>query len=96
LPVIDDCRLGYDPLNYFVLIGEAGILPALFDRVAIPPAVASELLHARTPELVRSWMSSPPSWLEIDSPLLHKAGELDYLGAGEREAIMMTLSVGRC
>jgi predicted nucleic acid-binding protein len=77
------------PLNYFVLIGEADILPTLFGRVVIPPAVAAELLHAHTPELVRSWMSSPPSWLEVHAPTLHKADELNYLGAGERQAILL-------
>jgi len=77
------------PLNYIVLIGEAEILPALFDRVVIPPAVASELVHARTPELVRTWMSSPPSWLEVHSPAFSAAHELNYLGAGEREAILL-------
>ncbi len=72
-----------------MLIGAAEILPSMFDRVVIPPAVASELLHARTPELVRSWMSSPPSWLEAHSPTLPKADELDFLGAGERETILL-------
>jgi|HubBroStandDraft_6_1064221.scaffolds.fasta_scaffold1717748_1 predicted nucleic acid-binding protein len=34
-------------------------------------------------------MSSPPSWLEVRSPTSPKADELDYLGAGEREAILL-------
>ena len=33
-------------------------------------------------------MSSAPAWLEIRS-IFGKADELDYLGAGEREAIML-------
>ena len=31
------------PLNYLILIGEAHILPALFNRVVIPKAVHLEL-----------------------------------------------------
>jgi predicted nucleic acid-binding protein len=77
------------PLNYFVLIGQAGILSALFGQVVIPPAVASELQRPRAPELVRAWMTSPPPWLEVRSIARPKTDDLDYLGAGEREAILL-------
>lgn len=36
------------PLNYLALIGEIELLPRIFTRVLIPPAVISELHHART------------------------------------------------
>jgi predicted nucleic acid-binding protein len=82
------------PLNYLVLIGHAGILPVLFEKVAIPVAVASELQRARTPEIVRAWMSSPPAWLETRSITTSKAEALDYLGGGEREAILLAEEMG--
>jgi predicted nucleic acid-binding protein len=31
------------PLNYLILIPQADLLPQLFDRVLIPPAVFNEL-----------------------------------------------------
>jgi len=82
------------PLNYLVLIGHAGILPILFEKVVIPAAVASELRRARTPEVVRAWMSSPPPWLETRSIATSTTEALDYLGAGEREAILLAEEIG--
>jgi len=48
------------PLNYLVLIQAADILPSLYRRVLIPPAVKVELAHANTPAIVRAWISQPP------------------------------------
>jgi hypothetical protein len=58
------------PLNYPVLIGHEAILPALYARVLIPPAVLTDLRQARTPEAVRAWVAQPPAWLEVRPPLL--------------------------
>ena len=55
------------PLNYLVLIQAADILPNLYRRVLIPPAVKAELAHANTPAIVRAWISQPPQWLEVVS-----------------------------
>lgn len=77
------------PLNYLVLVGRAEVLSALFGSVVIPPAVATELQRARTPEMVRAWISSPPPWLEVRPVTRPMADDLDYLGAGEREAILL-------
>jgi predicted nucleic acid-binding protein len=33
------------PLNYLILIDQAELLPRLFDRILIPPAVFAELQH---------------------------------------------------
>jgi len=44
------------PLNYLVLIGAVNVLPALYGRVLVPGAVASELQHERTPAEVRAWI----------------------------------------
>src|SRR5467141_1064119 len=55
------------PLNYLVLIQAADILPNLYRRVLIPPAVKAELAHANTPAIVRAWISQAPPWLEVVS-----------------------------
>jgi predicted nucleic acid-binding protein len=51
------------PLNYLVLIDAVEVLPRLYQRVLIPPAVRDELARPQTPEPVRLWLASPPSWL---------------------------------
>lgn len=56
------------PINYLVLIGHVEILPSLYSRVVIPPAVVGDLQHPRTPEIVRAWIVAPPSWCTIQSP----------------------------
>jgi len=48
------------PLNYLVLIEAAEILPKLYRKILIPPAVKAELTNANTPNIVRAWMSQPP------------------------------------
>lgn len=75
------------PLNYLVLIGQADVLPSLFVRVVVPPAVLAEMLHAGAPRVVTKWASSPRSWLEIISPK-----SIDHglsLGLREAEAIYL-------
>jgi predicted nucleic acid-binding protein len=42
------------PLNYLVLIEAVEILPKLYGRVLIPPAVKIELEHSNTPDPVRT------------------------------------------
>ena len=53
------------PINYLILIGHIDLLPRLFDRVALPSAVQSELSKSRAPLPVKSWIAVPPLWLEI-------------------------------
>jgi predicted nucleic acid-binding protein len=77
------------PLHYLVLIDRPAILPALFGRVLIPPAVLEELQRPRTPTPVRVWMASPPTWLEIRTPSQPLVTSTLPLGAGEREAITL-------
>lgn len=49
----------------------------------------AELAHANTPDVVRRWISQPPSWLEVVSlePPIDLA--LASLDAGEREVISL-------
>jgi len=53
------------PLNYLVLIRRVEILPRLYGRVLIPPAVWREFQQRETPQAVRDWISRRPDWLEI-------------------------------
>jgi predicted nucleic acid-binding protein len=78
------------PINYLVLIQHDAILPALYERVVVPPAVLTDLRRSRTPAAVRAWVAYPPAWFEVRQP----QQELDVrhypkLGAGEREAIAL-------
>ncbi len=52
------------PINYLVLIGHIEILPQLYVRILIPPAVWKELRDAQTPSSVRAWAAQVPAWLE--------------------------------
>jgi len=84
------------PLNYLVLIQAAEILPNLYRKVLIPPAVSAELAHANTPVQVRAWISQPPSWLEVVRLKQPVDPALAHLDAGERDAISLAceLKVG--
>jgi len=77
------------PLNYLVLIEAAEILPKLYRKILIPPAVKAELTNANTPNIVRAWMSQPPAWLEVVSLKQPVDSAVSHLDAGEREAISL-------
>jgi predicted nucleic acid-binding protein len=77
------------PLHYLILIHQADLLPRLFDRVLIPPAVFDELQHVETPESVRHWIGHPPGWLRIEPLRSAPDPSLNHLDAGEREAIAL-------
>jgi predicted nucleic acid-binding protein len=80
------------PLNILVRIGHADTLSQLFGSVVVPPAVASELSHERTPEVVRSWLAAKPDWLRVQSPA-HIETTLQLKDAGEIEAISLALEL---
>ncbi|SPF37993.1 conserved hypothetical protein [Candidatus Sulfopaludibacter sp. SbA4] len=79
------------PLHYLVLIEEIHLLPALYGRVLIPPAVAAELTARGTPEPVRRWIGSQPRWLEVLAPKRLPSDLPEFLGPGERDAIALGL-----
>lgn len=81
------------PLNYLVLIQAAEILPNFYGKVLIPPAVRAELAHANTPDIVRAWISQPPTWLEVVSLKKPVDSDLSHLDAGEREAISLAFEL---
>jgi predicted nucleic acid-binding protein len=76
------------PLHYLILIQQETLLPVLYDRVVIPPAMYRELLRSETPEVVRQWLTHPSGWLTVQPPQ-HPlaAAAFPRLGTGEREAI---------
>jgi len=79
------------PINYLVLIGQIEILPRLYTRIAIPPAVLEELKRPAAPEPVRDWATHPPSWLEI---LTAKSiVSIARLDPGETEAIALAIEI---
>jgi predicted nucleic acid-binding protein len=76
------------PINYLVLIQQTMLLPTLYTRVVIPPAVYEELQRSSTPEVVRQWVARPPAWFMVQRPQRTlPARQFPKLGAGEREAI---------
>ena len=77
------------PLNYLILIQQTDLLPQLFDRVLIPPAVFEELQHQEAPEPVRRWFAAPPSWLQVQGLRSTPDASLDHPDPGEREAITL-------
>jgi hypothetical protein len=48
------------PINYPILIGHIGILPALFHKIILPSVVRDELVDA--PLSVRDWIATPPKY----------------------------------
>jgi predicted nucleic acid-binding protein len=75
------------PLHYLILIGQDKLLPALFDRVVVPRAVFDELRRDRTPEAVKAWIRSAPSWFEVRHVAADPGPPPRRLGKGEWEAI---------
>ena len=76
-------------MNYLILIHQVDLLPQLFDRILIPPAVFEELQHQEAPEVVRRWIASPPSWLQVQALRSVLDPALGFLDPGEREAIAL-------
>ncbi len=74
------------PLHYLVLIGQIELLPSLYGQVVVPVAIVNELQHLRTP-VVRTWISTPPSWLDIRDT--NADSTVTPLGAGELAAITL-------
>lgn len=76
------------PVNYLVQIEQGGLLRLLFDRVAIPAAVLSELQHQKAPAKVRDWIQRQSDWLDTYTVFVN-ADEMPQLDMGEREAIRL-------
>lgn len=82
------------PLVYLLLIDHIAILPQLFEAILVPNAVFGELRNPRAPGQVQAWAADLPNWVEIKSvPDLSQDAALQSLGAGERAAISLALSI---
>jgi predicted nucleic acid-binding protein len=78
------------PINYLVLLAQTPLLPALYTRVCLPPAVVTELRDPEAPTAVRAWVAALPAWCAVQRPAFVTGSEtLAHLGAGEREAIAL-------
>jgi predicted nucleic acid-binding protein len=80
------------PLNVLIRLGQVEVLRKLFDRVILPPAVLSEMQHARAPAEVRAFASALPDWIAVQSPV--SLLSLSRLDAGEIAAISLALELG--
>ncbi len=81
------------PLVYLILIEQVDILLQLFEIVIIPDAVHAELLHRLAPDRVRMWAEALPLWAEVRPSPQIADDVLRSLGAGERAAIALALSI---
>jgi len=79
------------PLHYLILCGAEEILPKLFHKVVIPPAVFAELQQSSTPPSVKQWADAPPDWIVVQSPNHLQTG-LD-VDRGEPEAISLVQEI---
>jgi predicted nucleic acid-binding protein len=75
------------PINFLVRLDVVHILPAIFGRVLIPPQVVAELSQSSTPAAVRTFIVSPPEWLEVRSPI--HIDRIPKLDPGEEAAISL-------
>jgi uncharacterized protein len=85
------------PLTSLLQIGQAGLLPAVFDRVLIPPAVEDELLrfHASIPDFIdvraihdtqaAQSLSQELDWGEAEAIVLAEECRADYLLMDEKQ-----------
>jgi uncharacterized protein len=81
------------PLHYLALIGEVPILPSLYDHVIIPEKVFSELQQPTTPNIVKTIVSSRPSWIEVRAITTPIDASLFHLDRGEQEAITLAIEI---
>jgi len=81
------------PINYLLLIGHIDILPALFEKVILPATVRDELSHPKAPLVVRDWIATPPSWVDVRPAPGDHDPALEALDAGEEAAILLAMDL---
>jgi len=81
------------PLFYLLSIGHIDLLPRLFGKVFVSSAVHTELCHPSAPALVREWAAHVPGWIVVVSVETVDEAAFLPLGAGERAAITLALSL---
>jgi predicted nucleic acid-binding protein len=81
------------PILYLLSIGHIDLLRRLFGKVFVPDAVHRELCHPAAPPVVRDWVAELPAWAEVTQVEPIADSTLESLGAGERAAITLALSL---
>lgn len=79
------------PINYLCSIQAIDLLPLIFEKVIIPPAVFAELRHPKAPASVSDWLNALPRWTTVQAPLVLEQGM--GLDPGETEAISLALEL---
>ncbi|GMR23889.1 MAG: hypothetical protein BMS9Abin37_2365 [Acidobacteriota bacterium] len=82
------------PINYLILIEQIDRVYDLYRRVVVPSSVHRELQAPETPSAVQLWLANQPAWLEVVSLSRTADSHLDYLGPGERDAILLAEELG--
>jgi predicted nucleic acid-binding protein len=79
------------PLIVLSNIGQIEVLPKLFGRVVIPPAVLQELTAPSRSDSLRALAASLPEWLDVQRPinLVH----IPKLHRGESEALSLAIEL---
>ncbi len=78
------------PLRYLIGIEQEHLLGKLFEKVFVPVAVHEELTDARTPEIVRRCVASPPAWFAVRTVDETRPATFPVmLHRGERQAILL-------
>ncbi len=80
------------PIRYLCLIGRIDLLPAIFESVVVPNAVAAELSRTATPQAACDFIGNPPDWLHIRTPS-HPIVATGDFGDGELQAIALALEL---
>jgi predicted nucleic acid-binding protein len=81
------------PLFYLLSIDQIDLLPRLFGKVFVPDAVKQELCHPAAPAMIREWAAHLPAWMKITPVEPLEDAALRPLGAGERAAITLALTL---
>jgi predicted nucleic acid-binding protein len=81
------------PIFYLLSIGQINLLPQLFGKVFVPDAVRQELCHPAAPIVIRNWAAGVPAWAEVTPVETIEDAALQPLGAGERAAITLAISL---
>jgi predicted nucleic acid-binding protein len=81
------------PLRYLVQIDEIELLPRLFEKIFVPSIVCDELSHPSAPEVVREWIASRPTWLDVSVVRASDDPSFISLDQGENAAITLGLSI---
>lgn len=75
------------PLHYLFLLEHIQLLRHFYGQALVPEPVASELSAAGAPAVVREWITTPPTWVDV-RPVSPETVSMisDDLDLGERAA----------